>query len=162
MEIRYELALKQFYTKIKLQLDSFVDKEELNNRLYEKLHKREFEKHFDRLNSTCSYLDTRVSNAIPAMKYDLDTRLKGKAEQRDLDAFEKDKCSMSFVEQVVKRLNKLEEKIKSRGRGGSDSDSDSGGSRSRASKSHISEEDEDASSDDDRKNKRRKSKKDKV
>ena len=68
MEIRYELALKQFYDK------------ELNTRLYEKLHKREFEKHFDRLNSTCSYLETKVSNAIPAMKYDLDTRLKGKAE----------------------------------------------------------------------------------
>jgi len=80
MEIRYELALKQFYDKMKIQLSSFVDKEDLNNRLYEKLHKREFEKHFDRLNSTCSYLDTRVTNAIPAMKYDLDTRLKGKAE----------------------------------------------------------------------------------
>ena len=80
MEIRYELALKQFYDRLKLQLDNFVDKEELNTRMFEKLHKREFEKHFDRLNSTCSYLDTRVGNAIPAMKYDLDTRLKGKAE----------------------------------------------------------------------------------
>ena len=109
MEIRYELALKQFYDKLKLQLQNFVDKEDLNNRLYEKLHKREFEKHFDRLNSTCSYLDTRVTNAIPAMKYDLDTRLKGKAEQRDLDAIEKEKASISFVEQVVKRLNKLED-----------------------------------------------------
>ena len=80
MEIRYELALKQFQDKFKLQLNNFVEKEELNNRLFEKLHKREFEKHFDRLNSTCSYLDTRVTNAIPAMKYDLDTRLKGKAD----------------------------------------------------------------------------------
>ena len=66
--------------------------------MYEKLHKREFEKHFDRLNSTCSALDTRVANAIPAMKYDLDTRLKGKAEQRDLDQIDKGKASMSFVE----------------------------------------------------------------
>ena len=123
MEIRYELALKQFYDKLKIQLDNFVDKEELNTRMYEKLHKREFEKHFDRLNSTCSYLDTRVANAIPAMKYDLDTRLKGKAEQRDLDQLEKGKASMSFVEQVVKRLNKLEDKI--RRKKGSDSDSDS-------------------------------------
>ena len=85
MEIRFELANKQFYDKLKVQLGSFVERDELNNRLFEKLHKREFEKHFDRLNSTCSYLDTRVTNAIPAMKYDLDTRLKGKAEQRDLD-----------------------------------------------------------------------------
>ena len=162
MEIRYELALKQFYDKIKIQLSQFVDKEDLNNRLYEKLHKREFEKHFDRLNSTCSYLDTRVTNAIPAMKYDLDTRLKGKAEQRDLDALEKDKASTAFVEMLVKRLNKLEDKV-NRGRGGASSESESAGSRSEKSKksgniSHISEENEDGSDDEEERNKRRKRK----
>ena len=139
-----------------------MDKEDLNNRLYEKLHKREFEKHFDRLNSTCSYLDTRVTNAIPAMKYDLDTRLKGKAEQRDLDALEKDKASTAFVEMLVKRLNKLEDKV-NRGRGGASSESESAGSRSEKSKksgniSHISEENEDGSDDEEERNKRRKRK----
>ena len=44
MEIRYELALKQFYDKIKYKLAGFVDKDELNDRMLEKLHKREFEK----------------------------------------------------------------------------------------------------------------------
>ena len=124
-------------------------------------HKREFEKHFDRLNSTCSYLDTRVTNAIPAMKYDLDTRLKGKADQRDLDHIEKDKASNAFVEQVVKRLNKLEEKVNRR-RGGASSSSGSDGSRSRRSGSisHISEEDEDASDDSGRR--KRRSRKDKI
>ena len=122
MEIRYELALKQFYDKLKMQLNNFVDKEDLNNRLYEKLHKREFEKHFDRLNSTCSYLDTRVTNAIPAMKYELDTRLKGKAEQRDLDDMANDKASEEFVQLLVKRLNKLEEKVNRRRGGASSSD----------------------------------------
>lgn len=137
-----------------------MDKEELNNRLYEKLHKREFDKHFDRLNSTCSYLDTRVTNAIPAMKYDLDTRLKGKAEQRDLNAIEKDKASVAFVAEVVKRLNKLEEKV-SRKRGG-DSSSDDDGSRSKHSGSHnhISEEDEDESDDEARR--QRKNRKEKI
>ena len=101
-------------------MGGFVEKEELNNRLYEKLHKREFEKHFDRLNSTCSYLDTRVTNAIPAMKYDLDSRLKGKAEQRDLNNLENDKASKDFVEIIVQRLNRLEEKVR-RKRGGDDS-----------------------------------------
>ena len=162
MEIRYELALKQFFDKIKIQLSQFVEKEELNNRLYEKLHKREFEKHFDRLNSTCSYLDTRVTNAIPAMKYDLDTRLKSKAEQRDLDNLERDKASTQFVELLVKRLNKLEEKVNRRRGGGSSSsggESASGRSRSRGSRGNngidrISEEEEDNSDDEDRKKRR--------
>ena len=68
MEIRYELALKQFYDKLKMQMNGFVEKDDLNNRLYEKLHKREFEKHFDRLNSTVSYLETRVKNGIGSME----------------------------------------------------------------------------------------------
>ena len=85
MEIRYELALKQFYDKMKVKMEDHVTKEELDERLYEKLHKREFEKHFERLNSTCSTLETRVVNAIPAMKYDLNNGLKGKAEQKELD-----------------------------------------------------------------------------
>lgn len=80
MEVRFELSIKQFQDKIKNQLSELVSKEDLTNRLYDKLHKREFEKHFDRLNSTCSYLEMRVTNAIPAMKYDLQTSLKGKAD----------------------------------------------------------------------------------
>ena len=98
-----------------------------------------------------------MTNAIPAMKYDLDTRLKGKAEQRDLDHIEKDKASISFVEQVVKRLNKLEDQI--RRKRGDDSGSDSDGSRSAGSKSHISEEDEDDSEDEEKRRKRQKKEK---
>ena len=97
------------------------------------------------------------------MKYDLDTRLKGKADQRDLDHIEKDKASNAFVEQVVKRINKLEEKVNRR-RGGGSSSSGSDGSKSARSRSngisHISEEDEDAS-DDDGERRRRKRGKDK-
>ena len=75
-----------------------------------------------------------------------------------MDHLDKDKASMSFVEQVVKRLNKLEDKIR-RGRKGSDvsSDDDDG---SRASGS--SEADEDESNDDESRSRRRKSKKDKI
>ena len=161
MEIRYELALKQFYDKLKMQLNNFVDKEDLNNRLYEKLHKREFEKQFDRLNSTCSYLDTLVTNAIPAMKQDLDSRLRGKAEQRDLYDLDRSKASEEFVQQVVRRINKLEEKVNRR-RGGASSSDEDGSGESAGSKSHISEADEDGSSDEEAKRKRRNRKEEKA
>ena len=161
MEIRYELALKQFYDKLKMQLNNFVDKDDLNNRLYEKLHKREFEKQFDRLNSTCSYLDTKVETAIPAMKHDMDRRLKGKAEQRDLDDAIKEKASSVFVEEIVRRLNKLEEKVARKVRGGESEDS--GDSRSRGSMgSRISEEDDENGSDDEERRRKNKSRKEKI
>ena len=83
---------------MKIQLDTFVDKEELNKRLFEKLHKREFDKHFDRLNSTCSYLETRVKTAIPSINEDIKTKIKSKAEQRDLEDLNREKASNSFVE----------------------------------------------------------------
>ena len=94
MEIRYELALKQFYDKLKIQMNGFVEKEELNNRLYEKLHKREFDKHFDRLYSTMSHLETTVSNAIPAMKEELKLMVKGKVDLRD---FKDEMAKKAFV-----------------------------------------------------------------
>ena len=109
MEIRYELALKQFYDKMKVKMENHVTKDELDERLYEKLHKREFEKHFERINSTCSTLETRVVNAIPAMKYDLMNGLKGKAEQKDLEYLNDNKAGREMVERITKRLNTLEE-----------------------------------------------------
>ena len=156
MEIRYELALKQFYDKMKAKMEEHITREELDERMYEKLHKREFEKHFERLNSTCSTLDTMVANAIPAMKYDLQTGLKGKAEQRDLDFMKEDKAGKDFVLRLVKRLNKLEEDMAFKGKtrvGSGGRASSASGSRSRSdersrSVSHISEdEDEDESGD---------------
>ena len=117
MEIRYELALKQFYDKMKVKMENHVTKEDLDERMYEKLHKREFEKHFERLNSTCSTLETRVQNAIPAMKYDLNNGLKNKAEQKDLDAMKSDKAGMDFVMRLVNRINGLEEQMVGKGVG---------------------------------------------
>ena len=125
MEIRYELALKQFYDKIKIQLAGFVDKDELNNRMFEKLHKREFEKQFDRLNSTMQYLEQKVGTAIPAMRHDLDSRLKSKADNRDLAEALKEKASAEAFKVVVERLNKLEEKVRHGGVGGSSSEGNS-------------------------------------
>lgn len=125
MEIRYELALKQFYDKIKIQLADFVNKDELNNRMFEKLHKREFEKQFDRLNSTMQYLEQKVGTAIPAMRHDLDSRLKSKADNRDLAEALKEKASAEAFKVVVERLNKLEEKVRHGGVGGSSSEGNS-------------------------------------
>lgn len=94
------------------------------------------------------------------MKYDLDTRLKGKAEQRDLNAIEKDKASVAFVAEVVKRLNKLEEKVSRKRGGDSSSDGSRSGSRRSGSHNHISEEDEDESDDEARR--QRKNRKEKI
>lgn len=60
MEIRYELALKGFYDKLKLQMAEHVTRDELQKKLLEKLHKREFEAQFDRINSTVSYIEQKV------------------------------------------------------------------------------------------------------
>lgn len=75
------------------------------------------------------------------------------------------KASNIFVEELVKRVNKLEDKVK-RGRGGDSSSDDnvsgSGGRSHRSgSISHISEEDEDGS-DDEEARRKRKSRKDKI
>ena len=136
MEIRYELALKQFYDKMKVRMEDHVTKEELDERLYEKLHKREFEKHFERLNSTASTLETRVVNAIPAMKYDLETGLKGKADQRELEKMKTEKAGMELVLKLVARINSLEEKVALKGggarRGSASSSNSSENERSRS------------------------------
>ena len=155
MEIRYELALKQFYDKIKIQLAGFVDKDELNNRMYEKLHKREFEKQFDRLNSTMSYLEQKVGTAIPAMRHDLDSRLKSKTDNRDFADALKEKASAEAFKVVVERLNKLEEKVRHGGVGGSSSDanSNSGDDRDSAEGSGASDGEREA-----RRNERKKRK----
>ena len=128
MEIRYELALKQFYDKMKVRMEDHVTKEELDERLYEKLHKREFEKHFERLNSTASTLETRVVNAIPAMKYDLETGLKGKADSRELEKMKTEKAGMELVLKLVARINSLEEKVALKGGGARRGSASSSGS----------------------------------
>jgi len=49
-----------------------VTTDTLNERMFEKLHKREFEKHYERLDSICRMMENKVETAIPAMKYQLD------------------------------------------------------------------------------------------
>lgn len=156
MEIRYELAMKQFQDKLKIQMQNFVTQEELNDRLYEKLHKREFEKQFDRINSTMSYLDTKVQTAIPSMKHDLDTRLKGKADQRSMLDILQEKASAETVKIVVERLNKLEDRVRKGGGAASSDESDSQGSDT----DHISEEEGEGSDGEPRRE--RKSRKSKI
>ena len=162
MEIRFELGLKEFQDKIKNQMNEFMTKDEMTNRLYEKLHKKEFELHFDKLNSTCSYLEMRVTNAIPAMKHDLQTSLKSKAEQRELDQMKNDFASKDFVLNIVSRLNKLEESLIAKGkigrqssRSGSGSRSGSRSSRSGSLSSLQEDENEDDEDGDDRRYRKR-------
>ena len=93
-----------------------------------------------------AYLEQKVETAIPAMRYDLDSRLKGKADQRDLKDAMKEKASAETVKIVVDRMNKLEEKVRRGGHAGSSSEG--GGSHSSGNGSHISEEGNEEGSDD--------------
>ena len=112
MEIRYDLALRNFYEQLKLKMENLVTMDQLNERLFEKLHKREFEKHYERLDSICKQMENRVESAIPALKYNLESGMRGKADSSELKKLQEEKASSAVVEAMVKRLNKLEEKIK--------------------------------------------------
>ena len=135
-----------------------MNKDELNDRMFEKLHKREFEKQFDRLNSTMQYLEQKVGTAIPAMRHDLDSRLKSKADNRDLADALKEKASAEAFKVVVDRLNKLEEKVRHGGVGGSSSEGGSGSDDDRNSEEGSGASDGDGEA----RRKERKSRKDKV
>jgi len=69
MEIRFDLALRRFYEQLKLKMENYVTTDEMNQRMFEKLHKREFEKHYERLDSICRLAETRVDTALPAIKH---------------------------------------------------------------------------------------------
>lgn len=84
MEIRYDLALRNFYEQLKLKMENLVTMDQLNERLFEKLHKREFEKHYERLDSICRQMENRVESAIPALKYNLESGMRGKADSSEL------------------------------------------------------------------------------
>ena len=94
--------------------------------MFEKLHKREFEKHYERLDSICRHMENKVESAIPAMKYTVETGLRGKADSNELKRMQEDKASQAVVDVLSKRLNKLEDKIKFEGGGYGDKASLSG------------------------------------
>ena len=71
------------------------------------------------------YLEQKVGTAIPAMRHDLDSRLKSKADNRDLAEALKEKASAEAFKVVVERLNKLEEKVRHGGVDGSSSEGNS-------------------------------------
>ena len=128
MEIRYDLALRQFWEQLKLKMENMVTMDQLNERLFEKLHKREFEKHYERLDSICKQMENRVESAIPALKYNLESGMRGKADSAELKKLQEEKASKFVVDELVKRINKLEEKIKFEMQGGADKASLSGSS----------------------------------
>ncbi len=57
-------------------------------------------------------MENRVESAIPALKYNLESGMRGKADSSELKKLQEDKASAKVVEELVKRLNKLEEKVK--------------------------------------------------
>ena len=66
-------------------VEDFVTRGELDKRLLDKLHKREFEKQFERLDNYFQALEARVVNSIPAMSHELKLGLEKKASIKDVD-----------------------------------------------------------------------------
>ena len=95
--------------RIKMMIEGFVTEKQLDGRLVEKLHKREFEKQFERLDNSYAALEAKVVNTIPALSYEFKVGLETKASQRELEQMREEKASLVLVEALVKRLNKIEE-----------------------------------------------------
>lgn len=60
-------------------IEDLVTRPEMDKRLLEKLHKREFEKQFERLEISQQALEAKVINSIPAMSHELKLGLEKKA-----------------------------------------------------------------------------------
>lgn len=52
LEIRFDMNQSQQMDRIKLMIEDLVTRPELDKRLLDKLHKREFEKQFERLENS--------------------------------------------------------------------------------------------------------------
>ena len=52
LEIRFDMTQSQQMDRIKLMIEDLVTRPELDKRLLDKLHKREFEKQFERLDNS--------------------------------------------------------------------------------------------------------------
>ena len=92
-------------------IEDLVTRPELDKRLLEKLHKREFEKQFERLENGFLSLEAKVENSIPAVQYELKLGLEKKAGVKDLEQLREEKASYVTVDALTKRINKLEEQI---------------------------------------------------
>jgi len=91
------------------------------------------------------------------MTYKLQMGLEGKAENKDMKRLASDKASMVLVEALVKRLNKIEERVMTRGRRGSrglsregsdeEEDEEEEGNRNDGDLSLLEEDEEEGQSD---------------
>lgn len=111
LETRFDLAVSNQMYKLTAMVEALPTRKEMNQRLQDKLFKREFEKQFERLENSYKALEAKVINAIPAMSYELKTKLVTKANVDDVEQLREEKASLVIVEALVKRLNKLEEGI---------------------------------------------------
>lgn len=57
-------------------------------------------------------MENRVEAALPAMKYNIESGMRTKADASELKKLQEDKASKEVVEALIKRINKLEEKVK--------------------------------------------------
>jgi hypothetical protein len=109
LETRFDLANINQFDKLKHLVEQLPTRKEISLKLQDKLHKREFEKQFERLDNSYTALEAKVINAVPALQYEVKKSLETKASLKDLHAVREEKASMVLVEAFVKRLNKIEE-----------------------------------------------------
>lgn len=91
--------------RIKIMIENLVTRSELDKKLLDKLHKREFEKQFERLDNYFQALEAKVVNSIPAMSHELKLGLEKKANVKDFEELKEQKASNEFVEKLRDRVN---------------------------------------------------------
>lgn len=111
LEIRFDMTQSQQMDRIKQMIEDLVTRPELDKRLLEKLHKREFEKQFERLDNYFQALEAKVVNSIPAMSHELKLGLEKKANVRDFEDLKENKASNEFVDKLRDRVNQINERL---------------------------------------------------
>lgn len=111
LEIRFDMQQTSQMDRIKVMIEDLVTRGELDKRLLDKLHKREFEKQFERLDNYFQALEAKVVNSIPAMSHELKMGLEKKANVKDFDELKENKASNEFVEKLRDRVNQIDERL---------------------------------------------------
>ena len=111
LEIRFDMTQTQQMDRIKIMIENLVTRSELDKKLLDKLHKREFEKQFERLDNYFQALEAKVVNSIPAMSHELKLGLEKKANVKDFDELKEQKASNEFVEKLRDRVNQINERL---------------------------------------------------
>ena len=73
------------------------------------VHKRTFESSIEQLSQSFIALDSKFTNSMPALQYEVKNAIKKQVTHEQIDEFLSDKASIWLVETIIGRINRLEE-----------------------------------------------------